>query len=200
KNSSFFLTPLCCVFAGNVLMVKLLPFSHNDIENLISWVPSSEFLSQWAGSVFCWPLDRLQLEKHILKAKQQHPNHLLFNIMDESAQETIGYIELARIDHTNKNATIERVLIGSTQMRNRGIGKQVVEAILTIGFQNLNLHRIDLHVFDFNKQAITCYEGAGFKREGELRDFRRFGDKYVTLCIMSILSEEWHTRQRLVQI
>lgn len=175
-------------------MVKLLPFSHDDIENIISWVPTEAFLSQWAGSVFCWPLDRFQLENHILKAEQQRSNHLLFNVMDESEQESVGYIELARIDHANRNATIERVLIGPKQMRNRGIGKQLVEAILTIGFQNLNLHRIDLHVFDFNKPAIKCYEGVGFKREGELRDFRRFGDKYATLCIMSILSEEWHMR------
>ena len=39
----------------------------------------------------------------------------------------------------------------------------MVEAVLKIGFQQLQLHRIALGVYDTNKAATKCYEKAGFK-------------------------------------
>jgi hypothetical protein len=38
--------------------VKLEPFAAADIDQLIAWIPSAEFLLQWAGSAFRFPLDR----------------------------------------------------------------------------------------------------------------------------------------------
>ena len=32
------------------------------------------------------------------------------------------------------------------------------------------MHRVGLGVFDFNDSAIACYERAGFRREGVLRE------------------------------
>ena len=38
------------------------------------------------------------------------------------------------------------------------------------GFDRLNLHRIDLGVFAEHKAAVRCYEKAGFKVEGRMRE------------------------------
>ncbi|MGA8943289.1 MAG: hypothetical protein WB502_11350 [Thermoactinomyces sp.] len=39
-------------------MVKLLPFTEQDIERLINWIDSPDLLLQWAGPAFTYPLDK----------------------------------------------------------------------------------------------------------------------------------------------
>jgi len=41
-----------------------------------------------------------------------------------------------------------------------------MKVLLYYAFTELNLHRIDLDVFEFNRRAIRSYEKAGFKYEG----------------------------------
>ena len=103
----------------------------------------------------------------------------------------VGHIDLDHIDLQNKSARICRVLVGEHSARGKGIGTQLVDKILEIGFEQLGLHRIELAVFDFNEAAIRCYEKCGFVKEGLLRDARRVGNVYWSLYIMSILESEW---------
>jgi RimJ/RimL family protein N-acetyltransferase len=67
----------------------------------------------------------------------------------------------------------------------------MIRKILDIGFKELDLHRIELNVFDFNTSAIACYEKAGFIREGLHRDVRKIGNEYWSLYRMSMLQDEW---------
>jgi RimJ/RimL family protein N-acetyltransferase len=67
----------------------------------------------------------------------------------------------------------------------------LMEEILKVAFDELNLHRVSLGVFDFNLSAIACYEKAGFIKEGLLRDARKNDDEYWNLWEMSILEDEW---------
>lgn len=83
------------------------------------------------------------------------------------------------------------MLVGSSHTRGAGIGLQMINAVLKIGFAEMKLHRISLGVFDFNHAAIRCYEKAGFIREGLLRDARKYQDSYWNLIEMSMLEDEW---------
>ncbi|GET35556.1 putative acetyltransferase [Microseira wollei NIES-4236] len=76
-------------------------------------------------------------------------------------------------------------------MRGQGIGTEMVRKTLAIGFDRLDLHRISIGVFDFNKEAIACYEKVGFVKEGYLRESWRVGDEYWSIYIMSMLESEW---------
>jgi RimJ/RimL family protein N-acetyltransferase len=62
------------------------------------------------------------------------------------------------------------------------------------GFNNLNLHRIELGVFDFNPRAIHVYEKLGFKREGVLRDYLFSDGAYHDQILMSILDHEYREK------
>jgi RimJ/RimL family protein N-acetyltransferase len=95
------------------------------------------------------------------------------------------------IDEKNKSATLCRVLIGHPSLRGKGMGTQMVKSLLNLGFDRLELHRIDLVVFDFNRAAINCYKKAGFTIEGHLRDARRLEEQYWSLYQMSLLAPEW---------
>lgn len=172
-------------------MVELQPFTEADWPTLIGWIDSPEFMMQWGGPAFSYPLDAAQLEPLLRAAAAKEPEVLLFKAVDSEDRQTVGHIQLLAIDRANRSARIGRVLVGPPHLRGRGIGTQMIRALLHIAFARLGLHRIDLYVFDFNYGAIACYEKSGFRRKGVLRDARKVGDAYWSLVEMSILEEEW---------
>lgn len=171
--------------------VELRPFTAADIDQLIAWVPSADFLLQFAGPRFHYPLTREQLEGFLERSVGEEPLHMPFAAIDGDTGQTIGHIQLVGIDRPNRSLTIGRVLVGPAELRGRGAGRQMMRAALRIAFEELGMHRVDLGVFDFNAPAIACYERVGFRREGMLRDSRRAGEGYWSLILMSILEDEW---------
>ncbi|PFT89337.1 GNAT family N-acetyltransferase [Bacillus thuringiensis] len=167
-------------------VIKLKTFKKSDFKQLINWINSEEFLIQWSGNAFTFPLDEQQLEKYIESA-----NTLAFKVVDEETSDVIGHISLGQIDNINKSARIGKVLVGNTKMRGRSIGKHMMKAVLHIAFDELKLHRVTLGVYDFNISAISCYEKIGFVKEGLLREAKRVGETYWNLWEMSMLEYEW---------
>ncbi|PEE61852.1 GNAT family N-acetyltransferase [Bacillus thuringiensis] len=167
-------------------VIKLKTFKKSDFKQLINWINSEEFLIQWSGNAFTFPLDEQQLEKYIESA-----NTLVFKVVDEETSDVIGHISLGQIDNINKSARIGKVLVGNTKMRGRSIGKNMMKAVLHIAFDELKLHRVTLGVYDFNISAISCYEKIGFVKEGLLRESKRVGETYWNLWEMSMLEYEW---------
>lgn len=53
------------------------------------------------------------------------------------------------------------------------------------------IHRVELHVYTFNKRAIDTYAGMGFVREGILRSFAPASGERWDAMVMSILRPEW---------
>jgi len=173
--------------------LRLRPFVRGDYDRLIASAISPDFLYQWAGPLFTYPLDRLQLERYLLTSIGDPPTHRIFTALDETGEPT-GHIELANIDRVNRSANIARVLIFAGQ-RGQGLGRELLTLALAVGFDELKLHRISLYVFDFNLPAIAAYERAGMAREGLLRDVRRVGDRFWSVYQMSMLEDEWRARQ-----
>ncbi|OJE02740.1 aminoglycoside adenylyltransferase [Bacillus cereus] len=167
-------------------VIKLESFKKSDFKRLINWINSEEFLIQWSGNAFTFPLDEQQLEKYIESA-----NTLAFKVVDEETSNVIVHISLGKIDNINKSARIGKVLVGNTKMRGRSIGKHMMKAVLHIAFDELKLHRVTLGVYDFNTSAISCYEKIGFVKEGLLRESKRVGETYWNLWEMSMLEYEW---------
>lgn len=83
------------------------------------------------------------------------------------------------------------IVIGEKEYWNRGYGSDALRTLLRFAFEELNLHRVFLHVFDFNERAIRCYEKVGFRHEGRLRQARFTEGRYVDELVMAVLREEW---------
>lgn len=175
-------------------MLKLEPFSPADFHQLIRWIPDSSFTLQWGGPAFTYPLTVEQLENYLKDANTDNASKYIFKAVDESTNEVIGHISLGNVDRINKSARIGKVLIGQSESRGNGYGKQLMLATLTFAFEKLNLHKVTLGVFDFNTPAIKCYEKVGFKKEGLLRDARKNGGEYWNLIEMGILESEWKAK------
>lgn len=180
------------------MLIKLEKFNFTDIPKLISWIPDKEFLMQWGGPGYSITLLEEQLSKEIEMMSVENPHNLMFSVKLISNNELVGHIQLLGIDRTNMSARIGRVLVGEETYRNKGIGRQMIDAVLEVAFDSLNLHRVDLGVFDFNKSAIACYEKAGFITEGRFRDCRKIGEQYWSLLNMSILRNEYINRKNKI--
>jgi RimJ/RimL family protein N-acetyltransferase len=55
----------------------------------------------------------------------------------------------------------------------------------------LNLHRIELGVFAEHKAAVRCYEKAGFKVEGRMREDLFHDGEYKDRIWMGLLRSEY---------
>ena len=73
-----------------------------------------------------------------------------------------------------------------TVLHGRGIGFDQC-------FDELNLHRVQLTVFDYNKRAIALYEKLGFQHEGTFREFLHRDGRRYDMHLYGLLRREWQT-------
>ncbi|CAM3545357.1 MULTISPECIES: GNAT family N-acetyltransferase [Saccharibacillus] len=176
-------------------MIILQPFERADFDELIRWSGDEAFLLQWSGPQFRFPLSEDQLEAYVQGANEPDvSDRLVYKAVDPSSGAVVGHVSLGAIDRYNRSGRVGKVLVFG-DYRGRGYGSGILHEILRIGFDNLQLHRISLGVFDFNLSALRLYEQAGFVREGLIRDSRRHGDTYWNLIEMGMLESEWKNRE-----
>ncbi|TCN27064.1 GNAT family N-acetyltransferase [Mesobacillus foraminis] len=175
-------------------MIYLKKFEPSDFSQLIDWIDSPELNLQWGGPAFDYPLTKPQLEAYIKDANHPGSSRYIYKVVLKESGRSIGHISLANIDLHHRSARIGKVLIGDKTIRGRGIGQLMIKEVLKKAFEDLNLHRVSLGVFDFNDSAIACYEKAGFRKEGLLRDCRKLGNEYWSMWEMSILESEYQRK------
>lgn len=142
-------------------------------------------MMQFAGPAFSWPVTKEQLFMYL-----NTPNRLIYKVVDNQSMDVIGHAELNNIDNKNKSARICRILVGELKDRNKGYGKAIIKELVRIGFEELKLHRLDLGVFNFNKQAIKCYRDCGFEIEGLMKENFKVKEEYWSTYNMSLLNKD----------
>ncbi|SHI82211.1 Protein N-acetyltransferase, RimJ/RimL family [Clostridium amylolyticum] len=177
-------------------IIKLQYLEKEDLKKIVQWNAnkSADYLLQWAGPAYTYPLTLKQVEEHYFDdIKRKNSNILAYKIQLIDTNEIVGTIELREIDKKNKVGRICRFLIGEENVRGNGIGTLALKEILRIGFTELNFEKITLGVFDFNLGAIKCYENAGFVKEKFLESTRKAAVGYWNIYEMSILKAQWQT-------
>jgi RimJ/RimL family protein N-acetyltransferase len=179
-------------------MIRLEPINREDLRKIEEWNvgKTSDFLLQWAGPLYKYPLTIEQLEDYYnISVKEENPCIRIFKIIMLDNEEMIGTIEIREIDKLNKVGRVGRFLLGNEDIRGKGIGTSALEAILDIGFRDLNYEKITLGVFDFNAGAIKCYEKVGFIKERITMNARETPNGFWNLIDMGITKEKWFEKQ-----
>ncbi len=133
-------------------MITFQPFTASDFVQFQQWIVSEKLLIQFAGSIFSYPLTDNQLYSYLDNPKLQ-PLKVLFD------GKYVGHCEL---NFSNKFPRLSRILIGDETLRGKGLGKEIVTNMLELIFQDKQVNKVDLNVFEWNTQAIQCYERIGF--------------------------------------
>ncbi len=74
----------------------------------------------------------------------------------------------------------------------QGFGREALRLVLRFSFNELNLRRLTITVFDYNTRAIRLYEHLGFVREGAFRSFLVRDGKAHDMLLYGLLRSEWH--------
>ncbi len=172
-------------------MITLEYFTSNDFVQLMDWIKDEEALMNWSGSLFSFPLTQQSMEWYIEDVNDiNNSDAFIYKAIETTTGKVVGHISLGGISKKNKAGRISRVLV-NPDSQGKGYCCQMIKAVLKIGFEDLQLHRICLGVYDFNKAAISCYTKAGLVIEGTNRDCLLFKNQWWSLVEMSILEEEW---------
>jgi RimJ/RimL family protein N-acetyltransferase len=174
------------------MTIQLEPIRSEHFPSILSWVGTYEEMVQWSGPWnFDFPLDEAQLARFFLtEALDGGLKRMQFVALDRDSSRPVGQIGFSRIWPKTRAGHVGPVIV-EPALRGRGVGSQMMREILRLGFEQLHLHRIELVVFDFNAPAIACYEAAGFRTEGLLRDIVRVGSDYWHWRAMSVLEHEY---------
>ena len=72
----------------------------------------------------------------------------------------------------------------------RSVLRHSAAHVLDHAFNERDLHRVDLEVYDFNDRAIHVYKKLGFREEGRLRDALLWDGEFYDAIVMSVLSTD----------
>jgi len=176
--------------------IRLRSFELSDLDELMKHWNSME-LRNLLGSADRGPASRSDEEewiKSMWKLRQER-RAFMFAVETTEDNKLIGGTGLFNIDWTSRSATTG-ISIYNPEYWGKGYGQESMNLILDFAFQTLNLNRVELETFDFNKRAQKCYLKVGFKEVGRKRKARFIDGKYHDEIIMDILKDEWFTRTK----
>ncbi len=100
----------------------------------------------------------------------------------------IGNASLHDIDWVSHTAWFG-LFIGEPAAWNRGFGSDAIKTLVRFAFDEMNMHKLRINVFDYNERAQHILQASGFVVEGKLeRDFYREGT-YHDLVILSVFRD-----------
>ncbi|GLC31055.1 GNAT family N-acetyltransferase [Clostridium omnivorum] len=168
--------------------VKLTSINEKDIKSITKWYSDIDFL-RFFDTAPALPKTEVQLGQWI-KSVQDSYNSVAFAIRPIEEEEIVGYIELDKISWIHGVATVG-IGIGTSEHRGKGFAKEALKLLMELAFNELNLHRLQLNVFNYNERAIMLYESLGFKREGTYREFIHRDGRRWDMYLYGILRDEW---------
>lgn len=163
----------------------LRPITEADTDDILKWRNNDNvrkyFLKQ----------DKLNKTEHLnwLRTKVASGRVLQFIILHKPGGQSIGTVYLHNIDTHNRKAEYG-IFIGEELYTNKGYGSRIAECIIHYAFHHMKLHKLYLRVLDDNYRAISCYEKAGFQKEGLLKDEVIIDGKYRNIFLMGIINPD----------
>ncbi len=151
------------------------------IKNLSTFIP-------FPGSV---DVGEYWFNEH-LKERRSNDVHFVIELLDGTV---IGACGTMNTNWKNSYTTVY-IFIGGAEQRSKGYGSEALGLLVSYIFEEMNLNKVRLFVFGFNKRAVRSYEKVGFKLEGTLRQELYRCGQYNDVYQMSILKREYDQAKR----
>ena len=138
------------------------------------------------------PQSRAQIESW-LQAAQSSTTGYLFGVRLLDDDRLIGLLEIDGILWSQRVAWLS-LFIGDAADRGRGFATDAMQVALRFAFHELNLHRVQITIFDYNEPSIALAKRLGFVREGAYREFLERDGKRHDMLLFGLLRTEWENR------
>lgn len=160
--------------------MHLLEATENQIEEIIELEAHPENRDYlWVGTY----------EEH--KDEIADPNHLLLIFKEKEEGKTVGYA-LIRLNPKSEIFELRRIAISD---KRKGYGREAMEALFKVAFEELGINRFWLDVYPDNIFGINLYESLGMHKDGVLRQNYKAERGYLDQIIYSMLKTEYFERE-----
>jgi RimJ/RimL family protein N-acetyltransferase len=102
----------------------------------------------------------------------------------------IGFCGLHNARPEDRHAELG-IGIGEKEYWGKGYGTDVMMTLVRFAFEQMNLNKVTLGVFEFNERGQRTYRRVGFVEEGRAREEVYKDGRYWDVIRMSILRREW---------
>ena len=166
--------------------VNLTTITKNDLKTLQKWRNSNEI----------WPYNSQYILLNMNNQKQWYEKNLekksnrIMFIITNKLGKAIGICGLIDINSKDKSASIA-IIIGEIKYHNKGLGKEVLQLLVSYGFTKLKLHKIDAEVFAYNQKSIILFKKMKFKQEAIMRDCLWRYNKWWNIYKFSLIQNEY---------
>jgi RimJ/RimL family protein N-acetyltransferase len=171
--------------------VRLRRVEHDDLPRFAAWLNDPEVRE---GLAMVYPVSVAGEEQWFEAMQRREPAEQQFAIDALSggggAVLHIGILGFRVVDWKNSHAELG-IFIGDKAFWGRGFGTDAVRTLVAWAFDELNMHRVWLKVFEDNRRAIRAYEKVGFRHEGRLREERFHAGRYSDTLVMGLLRTEF---------
>ncbi len=106
----------------------------------------------------------------------------------------VGAIGFVAFNWSNKRTEIGYWLAKKHQ--GKGIITKCCKALIQYAFEDLKMHRIEIHCAIENVRSRAIPEKLGFKLDGTLRESEWRHKRYFDMAIYSLLAREWRELQK----
>jgi RimJ/RimL family protein N-acetyltransferase len=186
---------------GEMIMIEDDLFK-GELVRLVAVEPKrlGEAMSRWARDSLYWRLmagdparmfSAGKIKEWLEKELQENAdNQFFFTIQTLEDERLIGELGLDGVLWPHGD-TFVGISLGERRDWDKGFGTDAMRVLLRYAFTELNLQRVSLTVFEYNKRAIRSYEKAGFVYEGTANRFLNRDGRRWDLIFMGILRDEW---------
>ncbi|MFE7130286.1 GNAT family N-acetyltransferase [Streptomyces sp. NPDC057638] len=110
-------------------------------------------------------------------------------VTERDSPELIGLARMAFDPHQQRAATLGGAL--HPEVWGRGYSRECLRMLLSLAFEDLDLHRLWAARSPLNTTAARLLLGAGFTEEGRIRGHVRVRGAWRDSVVYGILREEW---------
>ena len=118
---------------------------------------------------------------------------LFFYIIEKQSNRVIGWCGYHTWYFTHSRAEIGYMLNADSD-KGKGYMKEALKAIISYGFNVMNLHRIEALIGPENVPSLKLVSSFGFSKEGTLREHYFKNNKMEDSVIFSLLKREYEAK------
>jgi diamine N-acetyltransferase len=114
-------------------------------------------------------------------------------VSDAESGDLQAYVILRGLLEDSGSMELKRIVVADP---GKGVGRQILEELIHMAFEELKAHRLFLDVYEDNSRARHLYESLGFCYEGIMRETAFREGEFFSLHLMSMLDREYAMRAR----
>ena len=165
--------------------VILRAFEREDAERCYRWMNDPNIVRTLKSR---YPIAFQNEIEWLDRAMHGNTNERHFAIERRDDRTHIGNASIHDIEWVSRTAAFG-LFIGEPTAWNRGFGSDAIGTLMRFAFDEMNLRKLRINVFDYNDRAKHVLETHGFVQEGRLeREFYREG-AYHDIVILSVFRD-----------